>query len=372
MEKKHIAMFISSLDKGGSERVLVNLAEYFYGRGYAVTIVTQYRAENEYGIPAGIKRVYSEIPAGQIGKSRVGNFRKRFCRLRGIWKTERPDLILSFIGKNNVMALMTSRFLHIPVVVSVRGEPAEEYYSRGLRLAAHVLFPLADGVVLQSRGSMAFFPPAVRKKAVLLPNSLTPAFMRDVYGGEREKKIVAVGRVDANKNHIMIIRAFAALADRYPDYELVIYGEGELRQSLLRQVGEMGLKERIRLPGSTADVAQAIYKASVFVLSSNSEGMPNTLIEAMALGLPCIATDCPCGGPAELISDGENGILTEPDNWEELEKNLQKILGDKEFADKLSKNAAKIKEKLNPDLINAKWEAYFDGCMNRMGRKKGR
>lgn len=359
MNKKHIAMFISSLNKGGSERVLVNLAEYFCSRGYRVTIVTQYKTENEYEISEGIRRLYSEITEEEIGSGRIGNFVKRFRKLRNIWKKEKPDLILSFIGKNNMMAILTSRFLSIPTVISVRGEPKEEYYSRFLRMAAKILFPMADGIVLQTNGSKEFFSKAVQKKAVILPNSLNPAFIREVYEGERDKQIVAVGRVDANKNHLMIMKAFAALADQYPDYELVIYGEGELRQALLRQAAEMGLQERIHLPGSISDVAGAIYKASVFVLASNSEGMPNTLIEAMALGIPCISTDCPCGGPRDLMEDGENGILTEVDNAEKLTENLQKIISDKEFAEKLSKNASKIKEKLNPDLINSKWEEYF-------------
>lgn len=359
MEKKHIAMFISSLNKGGSERVLVNLAEYFYSRGYRVTIVTQYQTENEYEIREGIRRVYSEITEEEIGSGRIGNFVKRFRKLRNIWKTEKPDLILSFIGKNNMMAILTSRFLSIPTVISVRGEPKEEYYSRFLRMAAKLLFPLADGIVLQTTASKEFFSKAVQRKSVILPNSLNPAFIREVYDGERDKQIVAVGRVDANKNHCMIIEAFASLAEQYPDYELVIYGEGELRQSLLEQVETMGLKERVHLPGSISNVAEAIYKASVFVLSSNSEGMPNTLIEAMALGIPSISTDCPCGGPQDLIESGENGILTEIDNVKMLEENLQKIISDQEFATKLSKNASKIQEKLNPDLINGKWEEYF-------------
>ena len=109
MKKKHIAMFISSLNKGGSERVLVNLAEYFYSRGYAVTIVTQYKTENEYKISDGIRRIFSEITQEEMGNGRISNFFRRFAKLRGIWKKERPDLILSFIGKNNMMAIMASR-----------------------------------------------------------------------------------------------------------------------------------------------------------------------------------------------------------------------------------------------------------------------
>lgn len=290
---------------------------------------------------------------------RISNFYRRFSKLRGIWKKEKPDLILSFIGKNNIMALLTSRFLHIPVVVSVRGEPAEEYYSSGLRTAAKLLFRLADGIVLQTTGSMEFFLEAIQKKAIILKNSLNPAFMKERYEGEREKQIVAVGRVDANKNHEMIIRAFAKIADEYPDYRLTIYGEGELRQSLMKLTEKIGLDGCISLPGSISNVQDALYKASVFVLSSYSEGMPNTLIEAMALGLPVISTDCPCGGPKDLIIHGENGLLIKPGDWEDLVENLQKIIENPDFAEKIGRNAAKLKEELNPDVINRTWEEYF-------------
>lgn len=358
-KNRHIAMFISSLNKGGSERVLVNLAEYFYAKGYRVTIVTQYRADNEYEISNGIKRVFSEITEEETGKSRIGNFLRRITKLRHIWKRERPDLILSFIGKNNMMAILTSRFLGIPTVVSVRGEPKEEYYSPYLRIAARILFRRADGVVLQTEGSKEFFPKAVRKKAIVLKNSLNPAFIRTIYEGEREKEIVAVGRIDANKNHGMIIRAFAEIADRYPDYRLSIYGEGELRQELIGKVKELGFRDRIRLPGSISNVADVIYRAGIFVLSSYSEGMPNTLIEAMALGLPCISTDCSGGGPGELIISGENGILVPPGDWKKMAENLQKVIENPNFAKKIGKNASKLQEQLNPDSINRTWEEYF-------------
>lgn len=370
MKKRHIAMLISSLNKGGSERVLVNLAEYFYSKGYRVTVVTQYKTENEYEISHGIRRIFSEITEEEIGKGRISNFLKRFCKLRNIWKQEKPDLILSFIGKNNMMAVMTSRFLHIPVVVSVRGEPAQEYYSPLLKTSANLLFCRADGVVFPVEKSADFFSRPVRKKAVCLKNSLNPVFLRKPYEGEREKRIVAVGRVDANKNHEMIIRAFEGLAEKYPDYRLVIYGEGELRLSLLEMAEEMGLKDRVLMPGSIADVADAIYKASIFVLSSYSEGMPNTLIEAMALGIPSVSTDCPCGGPAELIRNGENGYLVEPGDWKNLQVILQKLIDEPERAKKMGKKASKIQEELNPDVINKMWEEYFMQLMEDNDRRQ--
>lgn len=365
MERKHIAMLIGSLNKGGSERVLTNLAGYFHSRGYKVTIVTQYQTDNEYVTGEGIDRVLSDITEEETGRSRIANFFRRFYKLRGIWIARRPDLILSFIGKNNIMAILTSRFLNIPTVAAVRGEPKEEYNTPLLKYLAQIMFPMADGIIFQTNAGRNFFGEAVKKKAIVLKNPLNAEFTREPFTGERDKEIVAVGRIDANKNHEMIIKAFSVIAGQYPDYRLTIYGEGELRQSLINKTEELGLGNQIRLPGSISDVAEAICRASVFILSSYSEGMPNTLMEAMALGLPCISTNCSGGGPKELIENGENGILVEPGDWKKMAENLQNIISNDKLSKKLSKNALKMKEKLNPELINASWEEYLSGLMMR-------
>ena len=175
--KKHIAMYIGSLQKGGAEHVMVNLAEYFWSRGYHVTLVTTYIASNEYevphaawkvigsdfdkskelvqasivdkpgkktlvdphgGIEGGIDRIFSDID--DSGLSRLGAFKKRFDTLKNIWKDIKPDLILSFIGKNNLMAIMTAKSLHIPVVVSVRAKFEMEYPSKAMKLAMRYPF----------------------------------------------------------------------------------------------------------------------------------------------------------------------------------------------------------------------------------------
>ena len=218
----HVAMLIGALTKGGAERVLVNLAADLTEKGHEVTMVTQYKKENEYPLPYGVKRVISDITEEETTGSRIINFKRRFCKLRRIWKTERPDVILSFIGKNNMMAILTSRFLHIPVAISVRAEPALEYYNGWMRFMARHLFAQADGVILQTRQCFSFFPEKVQKKAVILKNPINKVFFRKPCQGEREKTIVAVGRVDENKNHEMLIRAFAGIAGEFPDYSLKI------------------------------------------------------------------------------------------------------------------------------------------------------
>lgn len=355
-----LAFYIGSLDKGGAERVFVNLAEYFQSKNYQVIMVTQYRKEEEYELAEGIRRVISDISSEETTGSRLVNFYRRVSRLHRIWKEEKPDLALSCVGKNNFMTIVTTMFTKTKPVVSVVGEAGEEYPNRLMRFLANLLFPFASGVILQTERSRSFFSKKVSKTAVILPNSLNPAFLRERYRGEREKRIVSVGRLDANKNHEMMFRAFAGLADKYPEYTLTVYGEGELREALQELIAALAMEERIFLPGVIPDVADKIEKASLFLLTSYSEGISNALIEAMALGLPVIATDVPSGGTQELIRNEENGLIIPTGDVEALEEAMDRLLSDREFAERLGEQAHKIQERLSPDRVNRQWQEYFE------------
>ncbi len=362
----HVAMLIGALTKGGSERVMVNLTDYLIKNGHQVTVVTQYQKENEYSLNKSAKRIISDITAEETGRSRVVNFYRRFMKLRKIWKKEKPDVILSFIGKNNMMAILTSRFLPVSVAVAVRGAPEAEYYTGWMRKAAKYLFRYADVVILQTEASRNFFPEAVCKKVAVLKNPMNPVFFRPRFQGEREKTIVAVGRVDENKNHQMLIEAFAGMADEFPDYNVIIYGEGELRETLQKEVEKIGLEERIFLPGSTDAVADKIYKSRVFVLSSDTEGVPNTLIEAMLMGLTVVATDCPCGGPAELIEHQKNGCLIPVRDVSKMKDNLHFLLKNLQKADFMGEEATKLQVEYNPETIGKDWENLFNSMILKM------
>lgn len=356
---KRIALFISSLQKGGSERVMVNLAEFFHRNHYEVILVTQYKNDVEYEILPEIRRVYSEPDKELLNESRIHNFKVRFVTLRNIWKNYKPDVILAFLGKNNLMAIATSAFLPVRTVVSVRGEPTMEYEGKLMQFLAKFMFRFADGVVLQTKQALGFFPKRVQKKAMVLPNPLNPDFLKHRPAVEKEDLIVAAGRLDENKNHAMLIHAFAKIAAEYPNMKLIIYGEGDSREQLEKLIEEKELTDRIALPGSVTDVADRISKARIFTLTSNTEGMPNSIMEAMALGIPVISTDCPCGGPATLIRDGENGLLVPVGDAYALSDAFRKILSNPELEQKLGENARQITVELNPDKVNNEWKKYL-------------
>lgn len=363
--RKHIAFYIGSLHKGGAERVFVNLAEYFTQEGYQVTMVTQYRKEDEYTLPDQIARVISEIDEKEITGSRVRNFCRRVKKLHAIWRQYQPELVLSCIGKNNFMTIVTTMGTRTRPVVSVVGEAREEYPNRLMRILANLLFPFASGVILQTERSRDFFSKRVGERAVILPNSLNPDFIRPRYEGERERRIVSVGRMDANKNHEMMIRAFAALGDRYPEYVLTIYGDGELHSYLKELAVQLGVGERVELPGVIPNVAQRIEKASLFLLTSYSEGVSNALIEALATGLPVIATDVPSGGTVELMTDGVNGLIIPVGDQKALEEAMDRLLGDPVYAQELGREASKIQERLAPERVNRLWKEYFESIIGR-------
>lgn len=356
---KRIALFINSLQKGGSERVMVNLAEYFQSQKYDVILITQYKRENEYELSPTIRRIYSEPEAEELTESRIKNFCTRFRTLRDIWKNYKPDIILSFLGKNNLMAIATAALLPSKVAVSVRGEPTMEYEGRFMQLLAKWMFRFADGVILQTERAKEFFPKAVQKKSVILKNPLNPAFIGKKAAAQRDNVIVAAGRLDENKNHAMLIHAFSRIAGEYPNMRLVIYGEGALRERLEELVKEKELVDRIELPGSIDNVAEAIAHARIFALTSNTEGMPNAVIEAMVLGTPVISTDCPCGGPAMLIRDGENGLLVPVGDAYALADAMRRLLSDDELARKISENALKLADELDPKKVCGEWMRYL-------------
>ena len=333
-----VAFYIGSLKKGGAERVFVNLATYFLEQGCNVTMVTQYKKENEYELPAGIRRVISDLTPEEEG-GRIVNLFRRYKKLRRIFREIHADVVLS----------------------------TEEYPTKGMRLLAKTLFYAADGIVMQTADAVRFFQPSLQKKCVILKNSLNPAFVRPRYEDDRPQDIVAVGRMDENKNQRMAIRAFCKIAERFPDARLILYGDGPLRRELTEEVRSLDMSERILLPGRITDVPEKLEKAYAFVLTSFTEGMPNTLIEAMSLGTACISTDCPCGGPKDLIRDGENGFLVPVDDSDALADRLTRLLENPDLMQQMGKNAAKLQAEYLPEKVNQEWADYFQKVA---GKKK--
>jgi len=352
-KKQTIAFYIGDLGRGGAERVMVNLARFFKLEGYEVYLVTKTVADKEYEVPEGVTRIVADITAEEESSSRILNLIKRIIKLRKVWKKIKPDVIVSFIRKNNLMAIISSLLMNIPVLVSIRTDPKLEL--EGLEKISFFVFKFADGIICQTSQAKEYLPKKLQKKAVILPNSLTKEFIRSEYKEKQKKEIVTIGRMIYYKNQTMLLDIFKEIMGDYPQWSLHLYGEGEM----LKELTDKYACDRIIFHGKVENIIERMEPASIFALPSDQEGIPNALFEAMALGLACISTDCPCGGPGDLIEDGVNGYLVPVNGKDEMKKRLLELLDSEEKRVELGRNSIKISEILNPDKVNKQWKEYI-------------
>lgn len=352
-----LLFYINALHAGGAERVLSNLASAFSAQGYQVIFVTSFREDGEYTLGSNVKRF--SLEEDEIKQAFLRRNISRILKLRNICKQEKPDMVISFMGEPNIRALLATRGLPVKNMISVRADPGIEY--RGVLkgfLARHLL-PLADGCVFQTEEAKKWFPVELQEKSRIIFNPVKEEFYQEQHRSV-PGRIVSCGRLEKEKNFVMLIDAFAGLAIKYPKIQLLIYGEGSLRENIQAQIRKIGMEEQIRLMGATDNVPKALSEASVFVLSSITEGMPNALMEAMAVGIPCISTDCPCGGPRILIDSGENGILVKNNDAMALAEAMEWLLNHPAEAAELGRRAKERALKYRQECVFEEWREYVD------------
>lgn len=362
---KKIIFHIHCLRMGGAERVVVNLAERFAADGYQVAIAIEASAEDEYVLSDKVTRKYVGLEKDE-NKGRFGAFFARISKLRKYIKEEKPDMIVAFAKSANYRALMATAGLKFPVVVSVRNDPKRDYSSLSCRIMNKLFLERADGCVFQTEEARQFFGKRLRKHSTVILNPLNDKYLYTSVPEQHEKEIVTVGRISAQKNHKMLVRAFAGITEQFPDYVLKIYGgkaslytndfTGEEVEELVK---ELHLEDKVRFMGIRDDLETLVPTAECFVLSSNYEGMPNVLMEAMAMGLPVISTDCPCGGPAALIRQRENGILIPVGDEAALKSALTEVLSDSQLRRQMSEKALEIRNRANIQVIYEQWKQYL-------------
>ena len=351
-----ILFCIGSLEKGGAERVVSNLANSFVLNN-EVSIVTTI-GQIQYEINNKIK-LYS-LDSSKLNKKRLNRIVK-VKKLYSIIREVRPDVIVSFLREPTFRVLLLRKFIKTPIIVSVRNDPKIEYKDLKNRIIMKLLYPNADGFVFQTEEAKEYFSKRIKNKSTIIPNPIKKEFIeRKLYMGKRDKTIVSVGRLEEQKNHELLIEAFYNINKEIRDYKLIIYGEGTLRGILEDKIKKYGMEDRILLPGVVDNIPERIERAKLFVLSSDFEGMPNALMEAMALGLPCISTNCPCGGPKFLIKNNENGFLVKVGDKNDLKNKIKELINkNNDELTIISKNAKERTRDLAEEKINEKWYEFI-------------
>lgn len=351
-----ILFYINAIHDGGAERVMVNLAKYFSDIGYETILVTSFIDTWEYKIEGNVKRLTleeNEIKQGKIKR----NF-SRIIKLRDILKKEKPDVAVSFMAEPNFRLLVASLGLNVKTIVSVRNDPNKEYAGKIGKFVGKWILPIADGCVFQTKEAQEWFPERLQRKSTIIFNAVKEEFFH-IERRPVDGEIITCGRLEAQKNHKLLIDAFSEVVKEHPYARLKIYGEGSLRNVLQEQINKLGLQEKAFLMGATNDVAKALQTADLFVLSSDYEGMPNALMEAMAAGVPCISTDCPCGGARELLGSFSTEILFKLNDREGLQIKINKMLGDKESKNKKGAVCKKVAEGFKSNAVFKSWGKYF-------------
>lgn len=368
--KKKILFHINSLGKGGAERVVSILSRCFAEDSYDVVVVTLWHAEEEYVLSGDVKRIDMEDLWEGKSMGRLEKAVRRFLDLRKILKKEKPDIVISFCNKANFRCAYAMLGMKTPLLTSVRNDPKTDYlpYKRSVKR----MEKKAAGCVFQTPDARACFSEAFQRKSRVIWNPIDEKYLseklRDVETDKSKMQklnhdIVTVGRMSKQKNHLLLLKAFQKVREELPDLDcqLKIYGkesEAGMQAKLLEYVKMQKMEESVHFMGECSNPEKEICDAALFVLSSDYEGMPNALIEAMVLGLPVISTDCPCGGPAELIENEVSGILVPVGDEKSLAKAMVRVLRDGELAQRLGQNARMLAERVSPQKIYEEWKSY--------------
>lgn len=350
-KEKRIVFFIGALGNGGAERVISILTRKYVDMGIPVEIVLYYDEEPFYQIHPDVKITYIERETKSTNVLKNVLWLRRYVR-------RTAGVLVSFLAQFNMIALVAAFGTKIPVVVADRNDPRHMPKQAPVRIARNWLYHLADTVVVQTQHNQDYFSKRLQKKCRIIFN---PVDLQEQKGlalrTEKKPRIVSAARLMKQKNQLMLIDAFGRIKKDFPDYTLTIYGEGPFRPELEKRIQELGLQDSVMLPGKVQNVFECIADAELFVLSSNFEGMPNALIEAMCLGLPVISTEV--SGATDLIRHGENGMLVDVANTEELTDAMQQMLKDSQLRQSCAQNALEINERLQLDGIIRQWQDCF-------------
>ena len=400
-KQKEIVFLIKCMSGGGAERVVSLLSRAVVQKGFETTLILTHQGKKDallndinphikvISLPDEIKdfktnKLVSKIIMlvariiGKMGfllgekadyKSSVLKYLSRNFKevtyLKNYFKEHKASSAVAFLYDSIFLSLL-SKGKKNKLIISERGDPQQSSNSKTTMAFLKNEFQKADAFVFQSPDAQKWYEENTSVKGTVIFNPIK-ADLPESYHGERQKKIVNFCRISAQKNLLVLVDAFEKFSKDFPDYELYIIGDpvGNDAEGYIELVKERiektACKEKIFLLPSRRDIHNEIKDYAMFVSSSDFEGMSNSMLEAMALGLPVVCTDCPAGGARAVINDGENGLLVPVGDSEKLYLGMKKVAEDEELARKLSRNAVAVRENQSLEKIIEKWMEIING-----------
>lgn len=361
-DSDRILLVCASLSSGGAERQLAELANYWCARGIRVTVATYSGGGSPdfYHLAPAVRRMRLADSSSGETPSALRLLLNRIRDLRRLIQTDSPDVVLSFITETNVITLLAGLGSDTRIVVSERAHPAYDTSVRPVwRWLRRVTYRRAACVVVQTQATGYWVRQRWRVDTRVIPNLLRELPSAGVM---REPLILAVGRLQPQKGFDLLLRAFARLQGDFPLWTVTILGEGPERQALQRLCTDLGVSDRVQLPGVSGEVEAWMARAGLVVQPSRFEGFPNVVMEAMGLGAPVISANCPAG-PADLIEDGVNGRLVPVEDVVALENAMRELMGDSAARERLGTAATHVRRRFNADTVMAMWKETLFGSM---------
>lgn len=358
---KKIFFLLPSNVAGGAERVMISLANEM-AKFNDISIIFLDSDSEFYEISESIKKIHLNCFNKSHSKIKkvidIYRCNKKFNKYLEMIE---PDVVISFLFITNMVCILSCKKKGIPIIISERNDPL--YYGTKQKKIMKILYKYANGCVCQSKKVEKYMEEYYNiNNAIVIENPIS-----DIQFGEyienKTNKIIAVGRLVKQKNHRLLINAFSNISEDYPNYSLYIYGEGNLRTELEQLIDAKKMNGKIILCGIQKEVIKTNRDAQLFILPSYFEGYPNTLVEAMANGIPVIASDVNSGTVAELIKNEENGYIFGVDNQEMLEMYIRKALSDINRINDFAKKNLYIKESLSINNIVNKWDCYINNVV---------
>ncbi|HBS34743.1 MAG TPA: amylovoran biosynthesis protein AmsD [Parvularcula sp.] len=357
-----VLMVLSALGAGGAERVATALGNYWVGHGADVTIASFEAADapTYFPLDPGVKvKRLGDGAARQPFLQAVGRTLSRIKALSALIRAERPCVVVSFLTKINIISLLAAP-PETPVIISERNNPDRQHFNLLWRMARGAVFPRAAAMVAMTQGAIDAYPAREAPNAVVIPNPVViPASLSRRSDG---RMLTAVGRLARQKRFDLLIESFGRMARDHPGWRLTIWGEGDERKSLEALRDRLGLKDKVLMPGVSADPASWLETADAFVLSSDFEGWGNVIAEAMAAGLPVVATDCDFG-PRDMIEHEVSGLLVPVGDPAAFDAALSRLLTDELLRIRLGAAARSRAAAFSLPVLARRWEELIAAAM---------
>ena len=363
-----VLLFIHSLHGGGAERVAADLSAHWAAEGSEVMVVTQASADGDvYALHPKVRREVLNTAGEGGGLRGIWSNVQRVRALRRVIKSFRPDIVLGMMTTASVLSVLASAGLGCRVIATEHTHPPSQTLSGFWQRLRRLTYPRAARVIALTRGTADWLERHVPgSRLAVIPNPVhfplprAEPILAPVTGDGR-KRLLAVGRLHADKGFDLLIQAYGRLAPSHPDWDLVILGEGDERPALEAQLREAGLQSRVSMPGRAGNVGDWYDSAQLYVLTSRFEGLSNTLLESMASGLAAVSFDCDTG-PREIVRDGIDGVLVRPNgDVSALCKALDAVMRDDDGRARMAQAATDVRDRFSAARVLQKWQEIFDG-----------